>query len=162
MNTAITVIKYSKPHTYQTDRVTRANNLMYQLNKHLEFFLSPLQVLKMLLVLIDSIQYPFVFCFFVFFVRQFPTLQDPAGSLAEQIGMQSWKPEIKGLLRVRSLAIPLTVPQLVFPFLIDHFIDQTLWRWLSNLSFSFEMQQRLQLPESLQGCLQFSDSWRLS
>lgn len=82
--------------------------------------------------------------------------------MGEQIGRQPWKPEIKRLLIVRSLAIPLAVLQLILPFVIDHFIDQTLWRWLSNLSLSFEMQQRLQLPESLQGCLQFSDSQRLS
>lgn len=60
--------------------------------------------------------------------------------MGEQVGTQSWEPEIKRLLRDRSLAIPLAVPQLIFPFLIDHFIDQTLWRWLRNLSLSFEMQ----------------------
>lgn len=60
--------------------------------------------------------------------------------MGEKAGMQSQDPEIKRLLHDGSLAIPFAALQLIFPFLIDHSIDQTLRRWLSNLSLSFETQ----------------------
>lgn len=43
------------------------------------------------------------------------------------ITMQSQKPQLKNLLWIRSLAIPVTLLLLTFPSLIDHFTDQTLW-----------------------------------
>lgn len=51
------------------------------------------------------------------------TLQDPAGFMREQVGMQSWDPEIKRLLHDRSLAIPLAGAHFPIPNWSLHWSD---------------------------------------